>query len=149
MPCSQVNLKLFQIFPLQNPAFGKSFKAALSSVKNKVDSTEQLSQSVKIIDFLPKDISGFYRYEGSLTTPSCNEVVIWTVLSAPAYVSTDVISDLKTVKSSHGPLTENFRKLQSLNGRTVTVKKSTVSGGKKMNINHALLAFILCMFIFK
>lgn len=31
--------------------------------------------------FMPRDHSGYYRYEGSLTTPTCDEGVIWTIFT--------------------------------------------------------------------
>ena len=29
----------------------------------------------------------FFRYEGSLTTPACDEIVIWSVFESPIVVS--------------------------------------------------------------
>ncbi len=50
----------------------------------KVLKTEQ--QKVYIAPFplrnlVPQKVGDFYRYNGSLTTPNCQEVVVWTVLS--------------------------------------------------------------------
>jgi hypothetical protein len=40
----------------------------------------------EFFDFARED-RGFYRYEGSFTTPPCTEGVAWTVASNPVYVS--------------------------------------------------------------
>jgi carbonic anhydrase len=35
------------------------------------------------------DLASFYRYEGGLTTPSCDQIVLWTVLIRPVTVRFD------------------------------------------------------------
>lgn len=46
-----------------------------------------LKESVVLNDLLPQRTSSFYRYEGSLTTPGCNEIVVWTLFDNPITVS--------------------------------------------------------------
>lgn len=38
------------------------------------------------------DLTKFYRYKGSLTTPLCNEVVLWTVFHEPINVNKSLVS---------------------------------------------------------
>ena len=40
------------------------------------------SAEIKAFDMsklMPHDLDEFFRYEGGLTTPTCNEIVTWTV----------------------------------------------------------------------
>lgn len=38
------------------------------------------------------DRTKYYRYLGSLTTPSCKEGVVWTIFKDPIKVSQDLVS---------------------------------------------------------
>ncbi|KAL4609616.1 carbonic anhydrase 4-like [Arapaima gigas] len=41
-----------------------------------------------LLNLLPaQNMSRFYRYHGSLTTPPCSQIVMWTVYEVPIYVS--------------------------------------------------------------
>ena len=75
-------------------------------------------------NFLPLDTSAFYRYEGSLTTPGCFEIVTWSVLEETQTVSEKQLQNLRSILDSEGvPMGNNFRPVQPLNGRRVVKSK--------------------------
>jgi carbonic anhydrase len=49
-----------------------------------------LAHSIPLEHLLPKT-DKFFRYSGSLTTPDCNEGVVWTVLQTYAPISTEQV----------------------------------------------------------
>lgn len=73
-----------------------------------------MADSLKInaADLLPVDHS-YYRYNGSLTTPICNEDVTWYVMKNPIEMSEAQIAEY--AKHYH----DTARPLQPLNGRPV------------------------------
>jgi carbonic anhydrase len=79
---------------------------------------ENKAEGVKInpIDLLPADRS-FYRYPGSLTTPICNEVVMWYVMKNPIELSEAQIAEY--AKHYH----DTARPLQPSNDRPVTERE--------------------------
>lgn len=64
--------------------------AALSPIWSAMpkQASDELAAGVTIIpgDLLPAD-RGFFRYQGSLTTPPCSEGVLWTVFKSPIEAS--------------------------------------------------------------
>ena len=79
-----------------------------------------------VVGVLPKkkERDKFYRYYGSLTTPNCDEVVVWTIFKETLEISKEQVKELR--KLMHGmeeevrtPISNNFRDVQPLNGRQV------------------------------
>ncbi|KAF7059174.1 hypothetical protein CFC21_066109 [Triticum aestivum] len=60
--------------------------------------------------------SGYYRYDGSLTTPPCTEGVLWNILSKVKHVSKEHIKMMESVSEEPEP---NDRPAQKMNGRVV------------------------------
>ncbi|CAL1531723.1 unnamed protein product [Lymnaea stagnalis] len=49
-------------------------------------------------DLLPSDITRYYRYNGSLTTPACFESVIWTVFDTPQTISEKQLKEFRNIQ---------------------------------------------------
>ncbi|XP_075912742.1 carbonic anhydrase 4-like [Petromyzon marinus] len=73
---------------------------------------------------LESSIAGpFYRYSGSLTTPTCDESVIWSVFQAPLFLGQAQLDLFRTLlyydAEGKEPLVNNFRPVQNLGSRAV------------------------------
>jgi carbonic anhydrase len=72
-------------------------------------------ESNGIGDMLFKDGDGFYRYDGSLTTPDCSEGVQWVVMQTPQHISAEQFGQFAAIYP------DNARYVQPLDGRTITL----------------------------
>ncbi|XP_051968121.1 carbonic anhydrase 2-like isoform X4 [Xyrauchen texanus] len=108
----------------------------LSNITNAGQATSDIMHQITMDSLLENvNRTKYYRYQGSLTTPSCNEVVIWTVFKDTIKVSHELISLFRSTVHFHGTspqmlITNNFRGVQSLNSRVVTSQVAgTVTAG--------------------
>ncbi|XP_015223275.1 carbonic anhydrase 4a [Lepisosteus oculatus] len=85
----------------------------------------------------------YYRYEGSLTTPSCAEAVVWTVFENRIPLSKRQLSAFHNISFSDGrPMTENFRPVQPRNGRVVYVSGSSIIFGSAVLLFTSVLTSV-------
>jgi len=93
--------------------------------------------NVQFRDLLPNDLSQFFRYNGSLTTPGCNEQVLWTVFQNKMSITQEVLQKFQEIK---GEATLNFRKPQDKNEREVfiaqTVFKAQTKAQESLDLDH-------------
>lgn len=115
----------YKVTAQDNPAY-KPIIEALSKITS--PGTVHGMETVRLIDLFPEDIKQYYRYEGGLTTPPCSEIVTWTVFRNPIPISAAQLSAFRKLKSSEKeasgavkPLQNNFRPVQPLSGRVISV----------------------------
>ena len=126
--------------------------AAVTGVWSALDVTEvagyggELNTSVRYSDLLPSDLSYFY-YEGSLTTPNCDEVVQWFLLKEPISIPAAYLEELRKVEADEegNLLTLNYRETQDLSGREVALHQSS---GTRLAPYLSLILASLLVFLF-
>lgn len=116
--------------------------ASWRSLASHLTNITENGQSVSITDISMNDlISGvdttsYYRYLGSLTTPNCNEAVVWTVFKDTVKVSQNLIDLFSTTvrigNSSSLLIANAYRNVQPLNGRQVTTTVTPTSSATSL-----------------
>ncbi|KAJ8961671.1 hypothetical protein NQ318_021269, partial [Aromia moschata] len=146
---------LFELSPDDDEEF-EPLLNIIETLQTRVNTPKPLRQfSVK--NFLPRNIAGFYRYEGSLTTPDCNEGILWTVFTNTIPISPEQVRIFEEIRTNHNKaLRQNYRSLQPINNRKVYVKISPIrentmyhfSGSTPMSIPTLHLISIAVLLIY-
>lgn len=94
----------------------------LSNIRHKGDNS---TITIDFSDVMPADKTEYYRYMGSLTTPACNEAVVWTVFENKNTISQAQMDKFRELYENKAgatniPLKFNYRPVKPLNGRTVS-----------------------------
>ncbi|KAG7476719.1 hypothetical protein MATL_G00085920 [Megalops atlanticus] len=96
------------------------------------------------------NLSQYYRYHGSLTTPPCSKAVVWTVYEVPVYISEEQLGEVTSgvFHSEEGddrvaPLHNNFRHIHDTFGRQVYASKdATLLSAAALPVCNLLLCLI-------
>ncbi|KAL6463821.1 hypothetical protein MHYP_G00282120 [Metynnis hypsauchen] len=103
------------------------FIEALNNVEHTNDNTTIRSISLSNLILSEGNMTKYYRYNGSLTTPHCTEAVVWTVFENPIPLSKDQLSAFSKLKFHDGkPMVKTFRPVQPHKGRFVHRSGSAV-----------------------
>ncbi|XP_076364075.1 carbonic anhydrase 2-like isoform X1 [Tachypleus tridentatus] len=119
-----------------------SFTDILKNIRHEGNSTVVSSVDLTLKSLLPQETTPFYRYSGSLTTPPCSEVILWTVLANPVKIGKTEIEEFRRQKTGEGQnersLVNNFRTPRKLNQRLVQL-----SG----NLGSQFMSDSLCVYV--
>ncbi|KAM3298126.1 hypothetical protein ACQJBY_039878 [Aegilops geniculata] len=96
------------------------FLHELESYLQRMANTNEKEENVGVVDpwVARGDGEAYYRYMGSLTTPGCDEGVIWTVIKRVATVSSEQLKLL--ADAVHDGFDINARPLQKVNYRDIS-----------------------------
>ncbi|XP_010863830.2 carbonic anhydrase 4-like [Esox lucius] len=93
---------------------------ALQSIRMTGTNTSLGTVSLEQLIPSQQNLTNYYRYRGSLTTPGCTESVIWTVFENPIPLSKEQLEVFSNLQFKDGkPMVATFRPVQPLNGRMV------------------------------
>ncbi|XP_046906735.1 carbonic anhydrase XVb isoform X2 [Hypomesus transpacificus] len=133
------------------PASWKTLTSYLTTITKNGD-ISNITSGISLDDLLTGvDRTKYYRYQGSLTTPNCNEAVVWTVFKDTIKISQDLINQFYTTvhidNTSTTLMVNTFRGIQPTNGRVVTTQAASgagsTSGSSYLLGLMSLLAFLL------
>ncbi|XP_042363795.1 carbonic anhydrase XVb [Plectropomus leopardus] len=130
------------------PASWKTLSSYLANITTS-NTSVPVKAGISLQDLLVGvNTTNYYRYLGSLTTPNCNEAVVWTVFKDTIKVSEDVINSFsRTVRignSSSEYMTNVFRNVQPAQRVTTQPSSSSASAPKSCySLGLMALSFLL------
>ncbi|XP_034557405.1 carbonic anhydrase 4b [Notolabrus celidotus] len=114
----------------ESESANKKFDPLINSLKYVTRSSNSTTlRGVSLEMLLPAwtDMTKYYRYYGSLTTPSCAEAVIWSLFENPIPLSRKQLAAFSKLQFSNGKqMIRTYRPIQPLNGRPVYYSRGHV-----------------------
>ncbi|XP_033738555.1 carbonic anhydrase-like [Pecten maximus] len=114
--------------------------------KIKYPKTTARIDSFNIRYMMTEDMSRYYRYNGSLTTPACYESVTWTVFEETIKISREQLAKFREVFDTSGHRTvDNFRPTLPLKTRVVYLSYNNfkyAGAASSISGTHFLIAIL-------
>lgn len=133
--------------PIHNCNFGPVVNA-LTNVQPGVSqySINTTATPFKLRHMLPMQLTDYYRYMGSLTTPPCSETVKWTVFRDLLYMSEEQLQMLRSVYYDTPKtlqMVDNWRPPQPLNGRKVYISFDVKANSSPAHVFSSAVILVL------
>ncbi|KAL0606135.1 Carbonic anhydrase 9 [Plecturocebus cupreus] len=149
-------LAVLAAFLQEGPEENSAYEQLLSRLKEIVEEgSETQVPGLDVSALLPSDLSRYFRYEGSLTTPPCAQGVIWTVFNQTVRLSAKQLHILSDTLWGPGDsrLQMNFRATQPLNGRVIEASfpagvDSSSQAAEPVQLNSCLAAGDILALVF-
>lgn len=110
-------------------------------------SSTSLRDKLRPRTLLPEGQASYYTYEGSLTTPKCQEAVVWFVMTKPVAISENQLRIFHNVSSAEGTLKFNYRPIQDLGDREVYHHLPGYSAARSNFSVHVYLALLCTLLV--
>jgi len=127
----------FELSPTDNPAL-EPIILALGGVRS-AEAKGHVSHLAlaKFLEVSSTANVDVVQYDGSLTTPGCDEVVLWNVFRRPQPISQAQLAAFRRIEDgSKRPLVDNDRPLQKLNGREIRYYRTSVQAQSDSSHHH-------------
>ncbi|KAL2096735.1 hypothetical protein ACEWY4_008883 [Coilia grayii] len=110
-------------FYQESGSSNRKYDSVINALKNIIrPGTNTTLYDLSLETLIPShsDLTVYYRYQGSLTTPQCDEAVVWTVFENTIPLSKQQLSAFSQLSFADGQkMTSTFRPVQPLYGREV------------------------------
>lgn len=139
----------YEIYGDDNPVYSEIIQ--LLPLVTEPNTEAHLKKVITLASLLPETKHLYFTYNGSLTTPPCSEVVTWIEFKQPILLSHNQVKAFRTLQTTDGALTHNFRPIQPLSGRPVWFNVaddySIEPWGHNSVISPFVTSFILGIFL--
>ena len=135
------------IFCEADPQLGNSDPWNNITLNQLVAADSEHTSSIVYQTFLPDNLD-YYLYEGSLTTPNCNEIVQWFVVKKTIKIPAAFLQQLRQLTDSNSEkITYNFRYPQPLNSRSILTMSSATTPKAYLSISLFAVTTILLVIL--